>query len=165
MSRVGTAGGGAGPLRRGVLALAAAAVLAAGCSGDADEPELPEPGPLELVSGAGCTLAPGGGVMVSAAEAVNTADIPLTIDEVSVSHAENLVFVEALVEDDLPAVDATMAERDQPGARQTLVLRLHIVDPDLPSSYEALTVDYHNVEGRYRTSGVASGDLSRLCRR
>ena len=51
------------------------------------------------------------------------------------------------------------------GARQPLVLRLHIVDPSMPASYTGVTVDYHNVEGRFRASGGGSGDLSRLCRR
>jgi hypothetical protein len=58
-----------------------------------------------------------------------------------------------------------MPEHDEPGDRQTLVLRMHIVDPALPASYTAVTVDYHNVEGRFRAAGGASGDLSRLCRR
>ena len=152
-------------MRRGVAALAAAAALVAGCSDD-DEPGLPDPGPLELAAGSACTpAAEGGGVMVTAAQAINTADIPLTIDEVSVSHAENLVFVEALVDDEVPAVDATLAEHDAAGARQPLVLRLHIVDPSMPASYTGVTVDYHNVEGRFRASGGGSGDLSLLCRR
>jgi hypothetical protein len=151
-------------LRQGVGALAAVAVLLAGCSGDTDEPDLPEPGPLELVSGAGCAAAPAGGVIVTAAEAVNTADIPLTIDEVNLAHAENLVFVEAMVADQVPAVDATMPEHGAPGARQTLVLHLHIIDESIPATYTAVMVDYHNVEGRFRATGVASGDLSQLCR-
>lgn len=129
------------------------------CSEDGEEPEVLEPGPLQLRPASSCTVL--GQVMLVGSELENTADIALTIDEVGIT-GTNLGLDEATLDDGVSAVDATMPEAGHADADQVLMLRLRPPSPDRTSTY-AVTVDYHNIEGRFQA--VADGaDLTALCR-
>lgn len=146
-------------------AVAAAVLLLAGCGDGSEEPEAPEPGPLDLVSGEmACSRGVDAGtVVVTLAAPGNTADIPLTIDEVTLVGAVNAELGEAFV-GNAGAVDFTMPEFMQLGGRSALTLVLRSQEPEGTLGFDAIAVDYHNVEGRFRAES-GSMDLTDGCRR
>jgi hypothetical protein len=159
--------------RTGTL-IAAAALALTGCSEGAAEPDVPEDGPLNLNADGPtrCIEAPAHEFVAAAALAVNTADIPLTIDAVDLTGTENLLLVDAMLqpvppdapgEEETPAVDATMGELEAPDGDRMLLLRLRRLDPSAPARYTSVQVDYHNVEGEYRAVGDADVTLTGRC--
>ncbi|HET7690993.1 MAG TPA: hypothetical protein VFK41_11460 [Nocardioidaceae bacterium] len=148
---------------RGPALTAAAVLLLAGCGDGAEQPEPPEPGPLDIASGEmTCHRGEAGAVVVAVSAPGNTADIPLTIDEVALVGADNAVLDEAFVGSS-SAIDFTMAERMQLGGRSTLTLVLRPAGPSGAMTVDAVAVDYHNVEGRFRAMS-ASLDVTSDCR-
>ncbi|HSV38562.1 MAG TPA: hypothetical protein VLI04_07360 [Nocardioidaceae bacterium] len=147
---------------RGTAVAVALVLLLGGCSGDGEKEELPEPGPLVLLENHSCEKR-GHDYLFVAATAKNTAEIPLTIDEVRLEGEINLEFRYAMLErEDLVAVDQTMPQVGQPGAQQPLILKLRFRTLMESARYASVVVEYHNVEGRYES--VADGaDVRVVC--
>lgn len=136
----------------------AALLTLSACGDDVEEPEVLEPGPLRLRPATTCTMTDDNLLIGSKLE--NTADIALTIDDVGV-FGTGIHFVGATLGEGVPAIDATMLEAGHPDAEHVLVLELSAADPSAAST-SRVTVDYHNVEGRFQA--VADGvDLKTLC--
>ncbi len=157
----------------GTLSLAAALALT-GCSIGSAEPAGPPAGPL-LVSASthACRLSAEGTVIFTGHRLDNTADIPLTIDSVSLTGAVNITLAGADLLDDnlapreretLPAADTTLSAVGEPGHEMVLMLSL-AVDPGVGGArFAGVAVDYHNVEGRFRAKTTTVVELSRGCR-
>ena len=150
------------------------ALLVAGCSTGADEPDAPDPGPLRLESAAASCLSPlaDGTVTWSGHRLDNTADIALTIDSVELTGAVNLVLADAALLDvdlapdereEIPALDATLNAMGEQGDDMLLVLSLEAAPGQDDYRFAGVTVDYHNVEGNFRVAHETAFELSGAC--
>jgi hypothetical protein len=150
------------------------ALLFSGCSEGSAEPDTPDPGPLRLESAAASCQPPlaDGIVRWRAHRLDNTADIPLTIDAVTLTGAVNISLVDAaLVDDDLgttereqiPATDATLGAKGEPADDMLLLLGLKTKPGEELYRFAGVTVDYHNVDGRFRATDDTAMELSEAC--
>jgi len=153
--------------------IAAVAVLAlCGCSGGGTKKDAPAPGPLELTTvQSSCIATHGAGeVELDAGPARNPADIPLTIDLVSLTGAENVALLDAFLlpgdngAEAVPAVDATVPKKGEAGDNPSLHLRLRLSQAGADARITGFSVDYHNVHGKFRATSKGSLALLRRCR-
>jgi hypothetical protein len=146
------------------------ALTLAGCAEDPAEPDVLDLGPLVVdtgpsrcIDGLGLTEASVGGV------ARNSDDKPLTIDGVEVSGARNLRLVDAHLfrlhgpRREVPVVDATIEGTKEGPADRGLGLVFDVTDPTKAASYDSVSVEYHNVDGRFRAVDRTTMTITTPC--
>ena len=143
-----------------------------GCSAGSKKPDEPKPGPLKLgvVEGPCVATDREAEVELDAGQASNRAKIPLTIDLVELRGAKNVQLLDSFLlprdqgTEAVPAVDATVPAKGEPGAKQSLHLRVRLSEVGQPASIDGYSVSYHNVKGNFRAVSRSPVELVRRCR-